>query len=70
MDEGARRGEATIHSFSAVDLLGDVGSGSTAQEGGTFVIEFGVVSFSLILKDTAKCSFLLVWLNKLILTLQ
>ena len=67
MDEGARRGEATIHSFSAVDLLGGVGSGSTAQEGGTFVIEFGVVSFSLILKDTAKCSFLLSWLNKLIL---
>ena len=67
VDEGARRGEATIQSFSAVDLLGDVGSGSTAQEGGTSVIEFGIVSFSLILKDTAKCSFLLAWLNKLIL---
>ena len=48
MDEGAKRGEATIHSFSAADLLGAVGSGSTAQEGGTFVIEFGIVSFSLI----------------------
>ena len=55
MDEGAKRGEATIHSFSAVDLLGGVGSGSIAQEGGTFVIEFGIVSISLILKDTAKC---------------
>ena len=48
MDEGARRGEATIQSSSAVDLLGGVGSGSIAQEGGTFVIEFGIVSFSLI----------------------
>ena len=57
MDEGARRGEATIQSFSAVDLLGGVASGSTALEGETFVIDFDIVSFSLILKDTAKCSF-------------
>ena len=49
MDEGARRGEATIQSFNAVDLLGGVASGSTAREGGTFVIEFGIFSFSLIL---------------------